>query len=69
LGPIKECKGSSGDSFINFTPNGEQVTGTYIVNADFEKGSAKLQIRIILHEDKWQLLLFNVNSDLLLPNS
>lgn len=69
LGSIKEYKGSKGDSFMNFTSeNGLQVTGTYLVGADFEKGSATIKIRAILNDDRWRLLAFTVNSDLLLAN-
>ena len=64
LGPLKEYKGSQGEAVLSYTAkDGKILTGSYAVQADFEKGPADIQVRVVLHGDKWQILLFKVNSD------
>ncbi len=68
LGPLKEYKGSRGQSNVSVTTQeGKVITGSYIANAVFEKAPATIQFRIIKHDSQWQILEFRVNSDALMP--
>jgi hypothetical protein len=66
LGALKEYKGSEGQATISITTqNGKVITATYLGDADFERGSARIQIVLIQHDDQWQVLGFRVNSSAL----
>ncbi|MCM2283485.1 MAG: hypothetical protein NDI81_01830 [Desulfobacula sp.] len=68
LGPLKEYKGSNGQSNMSVTTQeGKVITGAYVAEANFEKAPASIQFRIIKHGDNWQVLEFRVNSDALMP--
>ena len=68
LGPLKEYKGSKGQSHMSVTTqNGKVITGVYIAEADFAKAPATINFRIIKHDNKWQILDFRVTSDALIP--
>jgi len=42
------------------------LTGNYVADADFDKGSAAIQIRLVWHDPDWQFLAFHVNSPVLI---
>ena len=68
LGPVKEYKGSNGQSNMSVTTQeGKVITGAYVAEAIFEKAPATIQFRIIKHDNQWQILEFRVNSDALMP--
>ncbi|MBT8763565.1 hypothetical protein KFV02_06420 [Desulfohalobiaceae bacterium Ax17] len=68
LGSLKEYKGSKGKANIFITTGeGKVITAAYLAEALFEKAPSTIQIRIIKHDDKWQILEFRVNSDALIP--
>ncbi|HWH70930.1 MAG TPA: hypothetical protein VNT26_16190 [Candidatus Sulfotelmatobacter sp.] len=66
LGPLKEYKGSAGQSNVLLNPEGKVITGDYKADAVFENGPAKIDFRIIRRDGQWQVLEFWVNSDVLL---
>ena len=66
LGRLKNTTETLGDVKISFLPKGQQITATYMVESQFEKGIAQSQIVLIRHNDKWQVLSFYLNSDALL---
>jgi hypothetical protein len=39
---------------------GRSITANYIVKAQFERGSAEIDVRLIKHGDEWQILGFHV---------
>jgi len=66
LGPLKEYKGSTGESNIYATTdigNLITITGAYVAEASFEKGSASIKFHLIKHGDNWQVIEFRVNPD------
>lgn len=63
LGKLEEYKGSTGDSNITISLSGYEITADYIANADFEKGSAEIQISLIKRDGSWQILDFKVNPE------
>lgn len=67
LGNLKNYKGSRGEANIFFRfPEGRTVTATYVCDANFERGPASIQIRIILRNKTWQILELHVRSEALL---
>src|SRR5258708_28419554 len=64
LGPMKEYRGSKGDSLTKVTNRGKSVTALYVAHASFEKKDATLRVNLILEDNKWKLLEFNVNPEL-----
>ena len=70
LGKLKEYKGSKGQANISVTVrNGRVITAAYLGSAEFEKGTAEIQLTLIKHGDQWQILGFRVNSKVLLEQS
>lgn len=68
LGALKEYKGAKGDANISVTSeHGKIITAHYVANAEFEAGPAEIKINVIKHNDQWQILGFNVNSKVFLP--
>ena len=68
LGSLKTYDGSRGGTHVLVTPQtGKVTTASYIVDATFEKAKASIQVKLILHDGKWQILGFHVNSDALIP--
>lgn len=68
LGPMKEYKGSKGQSTIAFkAEKGKLITGAYVAEAIFEKAPATIKISIIKRNNDWQILEFFVNSDAMMP--
>lgn len=68
LGPLKEYRGPQGESnmFVD-AAKGKIITAAYSAEAEFEKGPATIQMRIILRNDEWKILNFRVNSAALVP--
>ena len=63
LGRFKEYKGCEGQAGISITPQqGKIVTAAYVAKAEFETGPADIQITLIKHGDKWEILGFRINS-------
>lgn len=60
LGAFQSYDGAKGQSNMSFTTQGEVTTASYISEATFKNGKAKIQIKLILHEDSWQILGFHV---------
>lgn len=67
LGKLKSYNGANGQANISVTPqNGKIITAAYSGKADFESGPAEIQVNLIKHGDKWQILGFRINSRALL---
>ena len=63
LGKLEQYKGATGDSNITLSLNGFEITADYLANADFETGSAEIQITLIKHGSQWQVLDFKVRPE------
>jgi hypothetical protein len=67
LGDLAQYKGSKGDAMMALTTqNGKVITANYIATADFEQGPATIQMKLIKHDNNWQILGFHVESKVLL---
>lgn len=63
LGQLKEYQGAKGQARINITPTtGKVISAVYLGKANFESGSADINIRLVKHGERWQLLSFHINS-------
>ena len=57
LGGLIEYGGSTGESRIIISfEDGIVITAVYDVSADFESGSAEMQVSLIKHNGRWQIL-------------
>jgi hypothetical protein len=66
LGALKGYRGSKGEATISITTQkGKVITANYLADADFERGSARIQIVLIQRDGQWQVLGFRVNSSAL----
>lgn len=64
LGKLVEYKGSTGDSNITLSLQyGYEITADYTANADFEAGSANMQMSLIKHGGQWQILDLKINPE------
>jgi hypothetical protein len=61
LGGLLEYAGSTGESrvIISFE-DGIVITAVYDASADFESGSAEIQMSLIKHDGQWQILGFKI---------
>jgi hypothetical protein len=67
LGSLQSLGEPKGESLIAFTnSSGKVITAAYTETAKFDNGNADINIRLIQVDGQWQLLLFNVNSPLML---
>ncbi|HEY6873033.1 MAG TPA: hypothetical protein VI298_09950 [Geobacteraceae bacterium] len=67
LGAFKKYTGSEGQANISVTSkHGKVTTAAYVAKADFENGPAEIQVTLIKHADKWQILGFRINSKVFL---
>ena len=41
-------------------PKGTTISATYVIKAQFERGSAEIDVKLIKHGDQWQILGFHV---------
>lgn len=63
LGKLKRYEGSSGEATIAFLLNsGRVVSARYIAKTTFESGPVVVNVGLIEHEGRWQILSFYVNS-------
>lgn len=67
LGVLKQYNGSEGQATVyHEVGKGKIVYADYIARGVFEKGQAKITMRIIRKGDKWQIYSFNITSPVLL---
>lgn len=63
LGAFQKYNGAEGQANMSVTSkDGKVTTAVYVAKADFEKGPAEIQVTLIKHAEKWQILGFHVNS-------
>jgi hypothetical protein len=62
LAHLKEYKGATGESWIDFNNGVKTITAVYIAEAVFTKGSAQIAIRGIKEADGWKLCSFHVTA-------
>ncbi len=68
LGKLKDYKGSTGQAMMSATTQqGQMTTAKYAANADFEAGPAVIEISLIKHGERWEILGFRVHSKVFLP--
>ncbi len=61
LGRLTGYGGSTGEATITISvQNGIIISAIYDATAEFEEGLARIQISLIKHGDKWQILGFRV---------
>ena len=61
MGPLEDYKGATGKVKIKISPRGKPIIiADYMADPVFEKAPAKIQIRMILQNDKWQIIGFRV---------
>ncbi len=67
LGPLKKYDKSQGQvSVSKLTVDGQtNLFCDYVIQLDFENGPAKISVRVVKHGEKWSILSFLVESDLL----
>jgi len=64
LGMFEEYKGSTGEANIGISfYNGYEITADYTANADFEAGSVEIQISLIKHGGRWQILDLSIKPE------
>jgi hypothetical protein len=62
LGSLKDCGAFQGSSYVNWQPGKPTlVTATYSTHAIFQDGEADFKIRLIQHDNTWQLLGFYIS--------
>ncbi len=66
LGPLKEYKGCTGSSNINYTGSGKIISAAYVGKATFANGDAEIRILLVQENGKWKIQGFRVNSPLFL---
>jgi hypothetical protein len=68
LGPLKQYNGATRERyFVNLNPWNRFVTFSYVIDASFENGSAKIRLGIIRRGGEWKITDFFVVSDALIP--
>jgi hypothetical protein len=60
LGKLEEYNGSAGDASITISFSGYEISAEYTAIADFETASAEIQISLIKHGRRWQILGFRI---------
>ena len=60
LGKLEEYNGSAGDASITISFTGFEISAEYTAIADFETASAEIQISLIKHGRRWQILGFRI---------
>jgi hypothetical protein len=67
LGAMRSFDGVKGDSNVSYTTNdGKVISASYIANARFENGEARIAVHLVQLAGQWQFASFNVNSPLFL---
>jgi hydrogenase maturation factor HypE len=67
LGSMKDYYGSRGESRIFMRNTKKEITASYVVQAEFEKGKASINVSLIKKGDKWSILEYKVNSEVFKP--
>lgn len=66
LGPLRKYSPAKGETMEIKTSSGQRyITGNYVAEANFEKGTASIHISIIKNNKEWRITAFQVNSDAL----
>lgn len=61
MGPLEEYKGATGKIDISISSEGKPIIiGDYTAKAVFKNGPAKIHIRMVRRDDKWQIIGFLV---------
>lgn len=60
FGTLKNYEGSEGQAKISINNGVKTITAEYIAYAEFETGTAQIEIQGIKDEDKWEILSFYV---------
>jgi hypothetical protein len=69
LGTFVSYQGSTGESTITLSPRyGYEITADYTGTANFEVGSAEIQLLLIKQEGRWQILDFRVTPQMFTEN-
>ena len=64
LGEMEEYRGSIGQAQIVLSiEDGIVITAVYEASADFEAGSADMQLALIKHGGQWQIFGFKINPE------
>lgn len=64
LGPLRKYTTAKGETMEIKTSSGKRyVTGNYVAEANFEKGTASIHISIIKNNQEWKITAFQVDSD------
>jgi hypothetical protein len=65
LGTLLSYQGARGEANMSVTSqNGKVVTASYVAPAVFEKGDAKVTVRLIQNDGNWQMTFIGVDSAL-----
>ena len=64
LGNLVMYKGSTGDAHITLSLQyGYEITADYTASADFETGATNMQMSLIKHGGRWQILDFKITPE------
>jgi hypothetical protein len=63
LGKLVEYKGATGDSNITISLSGYAITADYTATAEFEEGSAEMQVSLVRRAGRWQILDFSISPE------
>lgn len=67
LGSLRKYQGSKGQATFSYTSqDGKVISASYVAKADFAKGEAEINLKLIQHNGSWQVLSFYVNSPIFL---
>ncbi|MCK9918957.1 hypothetical protein MXD81_58515 [Microbacteriaceae bacterium K1510] len=62
LGPLAEYRGSQGQAFVSVVNAHTNVSGNYVVQCTFQKGSATLRISVVKQDEQWMIEGFHIDS-------
>lgn len=64
LGPLRKYTAAKGETMEIKTSSGKRyITGSYVAEANFEKGTASIHISIIKNNQEWKITALQVDSD------
>ncbi|HZR69220.1 MAG TPA: hypothetical protein VFB01_09210 [Burkholderiales bacterium] len=67
LGRLTKYSGANGEATISVTSkDGLTILAAYVADAEFEHGPARIELNLIRHDTKWQVLGLRIQSNLLL---
>ncbi len=66
LGKLTSYKGATGSSNVSIMNGHRTVTAAYVATAMFEKGYAKIRLKLIKHDNQWQVSGIYIESDALM---